>query len=190
MITDLPEFLEKIRDNPLWWTRMLEMYPTKDHLQITKEVHLYLLASPERLKTENFADFRRLYQGWCEKHKGELKVTVRAVELKQEPVKEIDPKDMPLRRESPEYIKRTQELIDAIQGIEVKKVTPMTKEEREQNGQVRPKAHKFTQSPTEKAWALSQHQKALHESRRKFFLETFPDATDEEVEAYVNSLPI
>jgi len=66
----------------------------------------------------------------------------------------------------------------------------MTKGEKEQNGQVRPKAHKFTQSPIEKAWALSQHQKALNESRRKFFLETFPDAEEDEIQAYLDTFPI
>lgn len=188
MITDLNEFLEKLRDNPLWWTRMLEMYPTKDHLLITKEVHLYLLASPERLKTENFADFRRLYQGWCEKHKSEIKVPVKVTESKHEPVV-IDPKDIPIPRGTPEYKARAQEVLDAIKGVG-KPIAPMTEEEKQQNGQVRPKAHKFTQSPIEKAWALSQHQKALNESRRKFFLETFPDAQEDEITAYLDSFPI
>lgn len=186
MITDLPEFLEKIRDNPLWWTRMLEMYPTKDHLQITKEVHLYLLASPERLKTENFADFRRLYQGWCEKHRSEIKIPVKALESKPEPVV-IDPKYV--TRGTPEYKARIKEVLDAIAGVG-KPIAPMTEDEKQQNGQVRPKAHKFTQSPIEKLAALNEHQKLLNESRRKFFLNARPDATDEEVEAYVNSFPI
>jgi len=189
MITDLPEFLEKLRDNPLWWTRMLEMYPTRDHLLITKEVHLYLLASPERLKTENFADFRRLYQGWCEKHKSEIKVPVKAVELKQEPVKQIDPKDIPIPRGTPEYKARAQEVLDAIKGVG-KPIAPMTEEEKQQNGQVRAKAHKFTQSPIEKLAALNEHQRILRESRRRFFLDAFPDAQEDEITAYLDSFPI
>lgn len=188
MITDLPAFIEKLRDNPLWWTRMQEMYPTKDHLQITKEMHLFLLASPERLNSEDWADFRRLYQTFCRNSKTEIKVPVKVTESKSEPV-EVRPEDRPLVRGTPEYIARAQEVLDAIKGVS-RPIAPMTKEEREQNGQVRPKAHKFTQSPTEKVWALNQHQKALNESRRKFFLDTFPDATEEEMQAYINSFPI
>jgi hypothetical protein len=186
MITDLTDFMTKLRDNVLWWQRMQEMYPTKDHLQITKEMHLFLLASPERLHAEDWADFRRLYQSFCKNSKTEIKVPVKPVESIPDPTVEIV---KPIPRGTPEYIARAQEVLDAIKGVG-KPIAPMTEEEKQQNGQVRPKAHKFTQSPLEKAWALSQHQKALNESRRKFFLDTFPDATEEELEAYINSFPI
>lgn len=188
MITDLPDFINKLRDNQLWWQRMQEMYPTKDHLQITKEMHLFLLASPERLNSEDWADFRRLYQTFCRNSKTEIKVVVKAIESKQESV-EVRPEDRPIPRGTPEYKARAQEVLDAIKGVG-KPIAPMTEEEKQQNGQVRPKAHIFTQSPIQKAWALSQHQKALNESRRKFFLDTFPDATEEEIQSYINSFPI
>lgn len=186
MITDLPEFIEKLRDNPLWWQRMQEMYPTKDHLQITKEMHLFLLASPERLNSEDWADFRRLYQTFCRNSKAEIKVIVKSVEPIPDPTVEIV---KPIPRGTPEYIARAQEVLDAIKGVG-KPIAPMTEEEKQQNGQVRPKAHKFVQSETEKTAAFNRHKKTVDEARRKFFLEAFPDAEEEEVQAYLNSFPI
>lgn len=189
MITDLTDFMTKLRDNVLWWQRMQEMYPTKDHLQITKEMHTWLLASPERLHAEDWADFRRLYQSFCKNSKTEIKVPVKTVEMAPETV-EVRPEDQPLKRGSPEYLKRTQELIDAYKALDSKKIAPIGKEEQELNGDVRPKAHKFTQTEIEKTAAFNRHQKALAESRRKFFLEAFPDAQEDEITAYLNSFPI
>lgn len=187
MITDLPDFIEKLRDNPLWWTRMMEMYPTKDHLQITKEMHLFLLASPERLNSEDWADFRRLYQTFCRNSKAEIKVVVKAVESIPEPV-ELKPEDQPLTGEA--RAARIKELLEAVKGIDQKSIAPMGQQETIQNGDWRPKAHKFVRSDIETKVALNQHLQAINESRRKFFLDAFPDAEEEEVQAYLNSFPI
>lgn len=121
MITDLPDFIEKLRDNQLWWQRMLEMYPTKDHLQITKEMHTWLLASPERLHAEDWADFRRLYQSFCKNSKTEIKVVVKAVESIPEPV-EVRPEDQPLTGEA--RAARIKELLEAIKGVQTQNAYP------------------------------------------------------------------
>jgi hypothetical protein len=186
MITDLTDFMTRLRDNTLWWQRMQEMYPTKDHLQITKEMHLFLLASPERLNSEDWADFRRLYQTFCRNSKTEIKVPVKPVESIPDPTVEIV---KPIPRGTPEYIARAQEVLDAIKGVG-KPIAPMTEEEKQQNGQVRPKAHKFVQSEIEKTAAFNRHQQALKECRRKVFLEAFPEAEEDEIQAYIDSFPI
>lgn len=68
-----------------------------------------------------------------------------------------------------------------------RKKVPLTDAQIIENGQQRPKKPVYV-SPD--AFYVEEHKQKIRDARAKYHRERFPDATDEEVEAYVNSFPI
>lgn len=99
-----------------------------------------------------------------------------------------EPEQPPLVRGSEQYMKRTQELIEAIKAAPMmKKAAPITAKERLENSDWRPKPDTIREpSELEKRTAYLQHLQTVRECRAKLFRDSFPDASIEEVQAYVD----
>lgn len=108
-------------------------------------------------------------------------------EKQQEEAKNKKPEEPPLVRGSEQYLKRTQELIDAIQGTQmIKPVAPLTAKERLENTGWRPKPEAIRE-PTEeeKLIALENYRNTLLKARTKMFREKYPDGTVKELKNYL-----
>lgn len=68
-----------------------------------------------------------------------------------------------------------------------KKWTPpeMTEEEKEREGVLRKKHEPFVRSEVETMEVFNQHKMKVDEARRKYFKSAYPDASEEEVNAYI-----
>jgi hypothetical protein len=98
------------------------------------------------------------------------------------------PPEPPLERGSPQYLKRTQELIDAIQATKmIKPIAPLTAKERLENTGWRPKPETIRE-PTEqeKLTAFENHKNLLLKARTKLFREKYPDGSPKDLQKYLN----
>lgn len=143
---------------------------------------------------ETLADFKICFQRGCIGQYGEiyrmdgivlrkwmtqyLEEKYEALEnkLKKESVKADEKIELPENRD---WLKVWQDSIDALPG---RKVPDLTDEEINREGQQRPLKRQYT--PT--VDAVKEHKEKMRSARSKYFLEHFPDASEEEVEAYVN----
>lgn len=108
-------------------------------------------------------------------------------EKQQEEAKNKKPEEPPLVRGSEQYLKRTQEFIEAIQNAPMmKKQAPLTARERIEGENLRPKPEIKEPTEIEKRSAYVRHLKRVRESRSMLFLEAYPDAQPEEVQEYLN----
>jgi len=112
-----------------------------------------------------------------------------ALEEKQkDEAKNKPPEEPPLVRGSEQYLKRTQELIDAIQATEmIKPIAPLTAKERLENTGWRPKPETIRE-PTEqeKLTAFENHKNLLLKARTKLFREKYPDGSPKDLQKYLN----
>lgn len=174
------KWFEELKENPLWWMRMEEMFGRKDLNKIASEVHLYLLASPERLKANDFSDFRRLFQTWAQKApdqaaKPQLQQTDNCV-----PDNGWKPVSWEKRAE---YLNQIQEILKS--STMVNAMPPMSKKEILEQGDWIPKKGEWSPpSEVQKIINLKESKRRIRECRKKVFLDAFPDATDEEIRAY------
>jgi hypothetical protein len=69
-----------------------------------------------------------------------------------------------------------------------KKWTPpeMSEEEKEREGVLRKKHEPFVRSEVETMEVFNQHKMKVDEARRKYFLSAYPNAEEEEIQAYLN----
>jgi hypothetical protein len=78
------------------------------------------------------------------------------------------------------------EFLAAVQSAPIlKPQRKLTTEQMAEEGGVRPKSTQFKRSPIETIIAAKEAVKDAQNARRKFFLDAYPDADPEEVEAYV-----
>ena len=104
---------------------------------------------------------------------------------KEEPKKDEKP---PLKRGSPEYIQRLNEWQEQINKAPMMKpVAPVSKRELIENGDWRPKAPTIREpSEIEKLTAYRNHYEMVRNCRIKTFRDAYPDAMDDEVQAYLD----
>jgi len=167
-----------------WLETMAMQHKGKDLKEAAHIVYGDAVSDPVAFATVPIAERRRHV------HYKLVKMPYKAVApiLQQEEPKSdkpTDPKDMPIPRGTDEYKARCQQVLDAIAGVG-RPVAPMTEKEKEENGQVRPRAQKFEQTETMKIAARNNHEKLLNECRRKVFLEAYPDAEEDEIQAYLD----
>lgn len=143
---------------------------------------------------ETLADFKICFQRGCMGQYGEIyrmdgivlrqwmqqyleeKYEVFEANLRKENTKRNEKVELPENRD---WLKVWQDSIDALPG---RKVPDLTEEEIKREGQIRPMKKVYT--PT--VDAIKETTEKISNARKKYFLEHFPDATQEEVEAYVN----
>lgn len=158
---------------------MNEMYGRKNLDRVAGDVHLYLLASINRLKANDFQDFRRLFQSFAQKAE-DAPVKPQLQQVEEKKMEDWKPVSWDKRAE---YLKMVQAEIDRIDD---KKIRPLLDGEAEANGQYdlpKPKAKCAPSAPVD---VVLEHINKVNAARRKFYLERHPDATEEEVQAYID----
>lgn len=65
----------------------------------------------------------------------------------------------------------------------------LTDEQIQKEGKVRPPSAEYNPSPVAQHEILNRHRQKVNEARRKYFLAAKPDASEEEMEAYINKFP-
>jgi hypothetical protein len=81
-----------------------------------------------------------------------------------------------------EYLKQVQAEIDK---VEDRKIRPLLSGEAEKKGQYDPPKPNYTGEPARPLDVVIEHVNKVNAARRKFFLERKPDASEEEIEAYL-----
>lgn len=147
---------------------------------------------------ESIADFKVCFQRGCMGQYGEIyrmdgivlrqwmekyleeKYTV--VELNWKKQKEDEKKPV-YTVDGRDWLKTWKESIDKLPHA---KVPDLTQEQIIKEGQVKPPAIEYNPSSVEQIETINRHKAKVKESRRKYFLDAFPDATEEEVQAYID----
>ncbi len=183
-IKTFEDYWNIIVSNDLWYDQILIRHARKDIKGIAQEAFIDLLTQPTRLGIADPTDFQ--------KHLGKFlmyaKDQVTRPQLQQEEVKEVRPHEPPLTGE--ERKKRYGEWLEAIGGFADHKVPVLLKDQIEENGQTDPpkKRGHFTEFDPEKQLQIK---KELDERARKgrelWFRDNHPNATEQEIEKYLNS---
>lgn len=66
----------------------------------------------------------------------------------------------------------------------------LTQEEIEKEGQVKPPPIEYNPSPVAQIEMINRHKEKITEARRKYFLSAKPDASEEEIEAYLKKFDV
>ena len=149
---DFHKWFEELKSNSLWWMRMNEMYGRKNLDRVAGDVHLYLLASINRLKANDFQDFRRLFQSFAQKAEdAPVKPQLQQVEEK---------KTGDWKPASPEHVDKC-----ANQILEMIKNSPMIngmprvgyKQSIEEGGWLPKKEAPYPQTSAEEAYVRQRH---------------------------------
>jgi len=91
-----------------------------------------------------------------------------------------------------ERAKRIKELLEVVQSAPAfRPIAPVSHKEILENGDWRPKPETIREpSEMEKRAALLAHLERIATARRKIYLDSYPDATEEEIQAYINQFEI
>jgi len=181
---DFEKWYTEMKSNFFWWQRTNEMYGKKDLNKVASEVHLYLIADGS-LEKEDWQGWRKLFQAFARRADD-----VTGIQLQQIEVPKKQEEWIPLTGE--ERQKRLQEFLDKVQEAPiVKRIAPLSHKEILENGDWKPKPESVKEpSEVEKLAALNAHIEKINRARTELYLSAYPDATKEEIEAYLNSFEI
>jgi len=170
-----PEWLDELRDNKLWYIRIKEMHPRKNLMMIAQEVYAWILAKEIQM---DMPSTRALFQKFAKDAPDGTMIVNQVID---EPVKK---ETVPVSwRERAEWLKKFQKMVD--DSPMMKPVFKPTSKQLEEEGQVRPKAVVFQRSELETRLAAIEAVKDARKARRQFFLSAYPDASEEEIQAYI-----
>ena len=169
------DWFEELKTNELFWVRMCEMHPRKNLVRVAEETHAWLVA---REDTRDMQGCRSLFMSFA-RNSPDGTVILNKIEEK-EVVKEWKPVSW---QERAERLKQWQTQVN--ESPLLKPAYKPPSERMEEEGGVRPKATSFKRSEVETRLAAIEHAKTVRESRKRMFIEAFPDASDEEINAYV-----
>lgn len=176
---DFETWKTNLKSDSMWWENMQMMHKDKDFEEAFTKVYGQLVSS---------GDFR---------HDRENRNHVHNIlcNLKANPKPWYYVAEKKEEREQHDYLTgeaRMQRLrewqAEVAKADEVKKIRPMSAKEIIENGDWKPKPPEIHEpSETEKAAALNVHRQKLNKSRRLFYLDAYPDSSEEEVMAYLKS---
>lgn len=167
------------KSNTIWWELTIYKFSKKDLPDVAQKLLIELYAEGFDGKNIDWKQVQNRFAKMLTWEKDKVEVQ----HQKAEPVV-IHPQAVPFGPKRDEWLKKYQAAIDAMPML--KPAYKPSDDEVEKEGQVRPKAIPFVRSETEKILVARQTVKDAQNARRKYFLEAYPDAEPEEVEAYVN----
>lgn len=175
MIADFKEWVDELRSNKLWYYRVKEIYPRKNLMAIAQQVHAWLIAKEDE---RDWPSVRTLFMKFANDAPDGTVILNTNVE---EPVKNN------WEPTSEERRKRWLKVFEwrVSKAKHWKPAPKTTLQKLEEEGGVRPKSAPFVRSDIEKIMIAKESVKIAREVRRKVFLEAYPSAEPEEVEAYV-----
>lgn len=187
---DFDSFYILLVEDQIWYENA-SMHHSKITFEATaRKVWTIGLADFDNFKVAPISEHRNhVYNKLCKLPPDKVKKTWNEIAL-EEKQKEIEknkpPEEPPLVRGSEQYLKRTQEFLEAIQNAPMmKKQAPLTARERIEGDNLRPKPEIKEPTEIEKRSAYVRHLKRVRESRSMLFLEAYPDAEPEEVQEYL-----
>lgn len=176
MISDFKEWLDELRSNKLWYYRIKEMYPRKNLMAIAQQVHTWLIAKEDN---RDMPSTRALFQRFANDAPDGTIILNTNVE---EPVK--DNWKPVTWEERSKWLEKWQEVHDKSPLVQQQWRSRM-QINAEEEGQERPKATAFHRSEIDTRIGAIENVKHLREARKKTFLTAFPDASEDEIHAYI-----
>ena len=170
-------YKELISDD-IWHAQICFMYHKKNLKGVAQECYTWLLAQPNRMAANDLQDFRRAYQSFLKNAKNEhVPIQLQQVDTEKKEVHE------PLTGEARQ--KWIEKYMAVIQSAPIlKPQAPMSVKER-MNNDWRPLPDTVKEpSEMEKRAAYISHLQSVRQCRRKMYLEAYPEADDQEIEAY------
>ena len=174
------EFYKQLVSDDIWHAQICFMHHKKNLKGVAQECYTWLLAQPNRMAANDFQDFRRAYQSFLKNAKNEhVPVQLQQVE---EPKKE---EHEPLTGEARD--KWIEKYMAVIQSAPIlKPQAPMSVKER-MNNDWRPLPDTVKEpSEIEKRSSYLEHLKTVRECRARTFTDAYPDASEEEIQAYLD----
>lgn len=177
------QFYTDLKEDEVWFTNATMYYKPETVLSVAND--LFMACSADNSLNRPIGDMRRYFWNKLKK------ITPDKVQKKWTP-KEEDKKeaveDKPLRRESPEYIHKCQEFMKAHLSRPdsvFKRIRPISPQDTEKEGQWdKMKTKEFTPSQLEQRIGARKHFELARSARGRYFLDAYPDADANEVEAY------
>lgn len=183
MIITFEDFWTKLTADDLWWDRMKYTYGRKDLKKIGNDTYDFLLTQPNRLKADDPGDWRRLFKKTADWAKDKPA----GVELQQAP-KEVkkEPDHTPT---SPE--RRARWLKVYLWKIQKSKITSTgprlsLKQIAEEGDWLPKKDAPYIQPVMEILQTQQRIQAETDEGRRRYFMATYPGATEDDVQDYLS----
>jgi hypothetical protein len=166
------------KSNPIWWDLISVKFGKKD---LRHEAQLLLMElHAEGMVTANM-DWKVVQNRYSKKLTWASDKVEPVPQQKAEPV-QIHPQALTGEARQ----QKINEFFAAVQSAPIlKPQRKLTTEQMAEEGGVRPKSTQFKRSPVETILAAKEAVKDAQNARRKLFLEAYPDAEQDEIEAYV-----
>lgn len=178
------DWYKELTSDTLWY-ELLRHYKEETIRKCSEKVYAQLVAEKTvsyRPMTENR---KHVYNVVCKLPGDKPKVDWVAKQLKQQEEKKEDKEWVPLTGEA--RAKKLAEFKAMVDSAPKAFTTPkMSAQEIANEGDWLPKKEKpFVRSEFESRMALEEHKRKANDARRKLFLDAYPDASEEEIEAYL-----
>ena len=173
------KWFTELKNNPLWWMRMQEMYSKKNLNQIANETYTFLLGQDARFKACDWVDFRRCFFNFAKNSKEEIvrPQLQQSEEKKEEPVIEISEDEIKQRLQEWQDSLKNVQMVSGIPRLSAKQII--------EEGDWRSVSTVRPRSDVEKAMIMEEHIEKVNAARRKVFTTAFPDAPEVEIQAYI-----
>jgi len=180
MMKTFEQWYTDLASDEIWFEQATLNHKTETVMATARQIWVNGLSDAENFKVIPFKEHRRhLFNKLC-------KITPDKVRKpwylpKEEPKKDEKP---PLTGEA--RAKRLQEWMDALAKLPAMKTAPISHKELIENGDWRPKPVEIHE-PTEmeKRTAYIAHLEMVRRCRVKYFRDAYPDAMDDEIQAYL-----
>jgi hypothetical protein len=170
------------------WYSLLRMYKEETIKKAAEKVFASLVAD-KVVDTRPMSENRKHVYNIVTKNPGDKEIrkdwyNVEKEKKEAEEKKEWEPVSWEKRAE---YLKQVQAEIDK---VEDRKIRPLLSGEAEKKGQYDPPKPNYTGEPSRPIDVVIEHVNKVNAARRKFFLERKPDASEEEIEAYLQKFKV
>lgn len=180
------EYWDIVTSNDLWWDNIKVRHARKNIKEIAREAFIDLCTQPMRLQAADPTDFQKHLSKFLMYAKDEV-TRPQLQQVEPEPVDNVNQLP-PLMGE--ERKKRYGEWLEAIGGFADKKVPVLLKDQIELNGQTdppKPRGHFHPFDPEKQLELKRIADEKVRRGRELWFRDHHPNATEIEVNDYLNS---
>lgn len=184
--TTFEEYWDIVTSNDLWWDNIKVRHARKNIKEIAQEAFIDLLTQPNRLSIADPTDFQKHLSKYLMYAKDEV-MRPQLQQEEPEPVYKVNQLP-PLMGE--ERKKRYGEWLEAIGGFADKKVPVLLKDQIEETGQTDPpkkRGHVTEFDPEKQLQIKKELDERARKGRELWFREHHPNATEIEINDYLNS---
>lgn len=190
---DFTDWLIELIEDERWHENATRYHSKETFEKTAYQVYVTGSTKPDTFFISPMAEHRNhVFNKLCKLPHDKKKKDWVAESLKQEEEKRkaTEPEWVPLTGE--ERQRRLQEFLDKVQATPpIKRIAPLSHKEILENGQWKPKPSEIREpSEVEKAAALNNHIAKIQAARSKLYLDGYPDASKEEVQAYLDSFEV